>query len=326
MQFKLYRYYLPITTELILRGQTLNIRQGLIVQLTKKGKVGIGEIAPLPSFSVETLPQAEKQVREVLKRLHYNQNLQLEKCFPSVSFGLSCAFAELNNELSTEKIKTQTAPLFKGNKTEFITQLAQMETKIAKVKIAIQPPEQEAEAINQLLAEIPNLTLRLDANRKWDWLQAVTFGKKFAKCHRSRLEFIEEPCQTATLSQQFAEKFQLPIAWDETSREPDFFVKKQPNVTAIIIKPTLTGSLEKCKKLIEQTHQQGLQAVISSSIESSLGLSQLAHFSSQYTPNSIAGLDTLNLMQQQLVRSFGSSILPLVDLNSEFVEELVIAI
>ncbi|MDP8079170.1 o-succinylbenzoate synthase [Phocoenobacter skyensis] len=323
MQLELYRYTLPIQTGLILRGNAFKTRQGLIIKLIKGEKIGLGEISPLPFFSTETLVQAEQQIKAVFKRLHNGENLQLNQLYPSVAFGLSCALAELNNELKIEPSSFQSVPLFKGDMGQFITQLNQMENKIGKLKVALQAPEKEAEMINQLFAQVPDLTLRLDGNRKWDWQQAVTFGKKFAKCYRSRLEFIEEPCQTPKFSQHFANEFQLPIAWDETSRESHFFVKKQQNVTAIIIKPTLIGSLEKCQNIIDQAHQQGLQAVISSSIESSLALSQLAQFSQKYTPHTLAGLDTLNLMEHQLIRSFSDVSLPLVGIESEFVERII---
>lgn len=86
-----------------------------------------------------------------------------------------------------------------------------------------------------------------------------------------------------------------------------------------MIKPTLVGSLEKCISLIEQAHQQGLIAVISSSIESSLGLTQLARFATQYTPNTLAGLDTLDLMKVQLLREWNNSTLPIAHLNSPYI-------
>ena len=85
-----------------------------------------------------------------------------------------------------------------------------------------------------------------------------------------------------------------------------------------MIKPMLTGTLEKCISLIEQAHLAGMQAVISSSLESSLGLTQLARITKQYTPEMVAGLDTLHLMTHQLLRPWQGSILPLADENSEF--------
>ena len=80
-----------------------------------------------------------------------------------------------------------------------------------------------------------------------------------------------------------------------------------------MIKPTLIGSLQDCQKLIAQAHSLGIKAVISSSIESSLGLTQLARIAAQYTPNVIPGLGTLNLMQHQVLRAWPGSDLPLID-------------
>ena len=49
-----------------------------------------------------------------------------------------------------------------------------------------------------------------------------------------------------------------------------------------------------------------------------MGLTQLARIAKQYTPEMVAGLDTLNLMQWQLLRQWRGSDLPLMDENSEF--------
>ena len=57
---------------------------------------------------------------------------------------------------------------------------------------------------------------------------------------------------------------------------------------------------------------------MSSCIESSLGLTQLARIAKQYTPDMVAGLDTLHLMQWQLLRQWQGSDLPLIEENSEF--------
>ena len=45
-------------------------------------------------------------------------------------------------------------------------------------------------------------------------------------------------------------------------REPDFLVEKEPHLSAIVIKPTLIGSLQDCQKLIAQAHSLGIKAVI----------------------------------------------------------------
>ena len=90
-----------------------------------------------------------------------------------------------------------------------------------------------------------------------------------------------------------------------------------------MIKPTLIGSIERCVALINQARALGLNAVLSSSIESSLGLTQLARLAQQYTPNVTPGLDTLDLMAYQVLRPWPGSTLPLIDLDSEFITKII---
>ena len=283
------------------------------MQLEQNGKIGLGEIAPLPTFSRETLDGCEAEIRQWVA----NPTIQLDTFSPSVAFGISCALAELNGELQPEG-DFRSAVLCDGDFATFSEKLTACKSNLGKVKIGFNA-EKEGELVNDLLAQFPDLQLRLDANRAWALAQAVDFAEKIAKPLRKRIQFIEEPCQTPEQSRQFAQITGINIAWDETVREADFFVRSEPNLTAIVIKPTLTGALEKCVSLINQAHSLGISAVISSSIESSLGLTQLARIAKQYTPEMVAGLDTLNLMQVQLLRAWQGSTLPLMELGCRYV-------
>lgn len=321
---QLYRYQIPVETGIILRHRRLKQREGLIVKLTEENQVGWGEIAPLPEFSQEDLSLAQQQTEQWLAKWLAGQQDNLDSYVPSVAFGLSCALAELNGEL-TEQGNYRAAVLCYGDPDELYAELNALEgDKIGKMKVGLYEANRDGLIANMLLEALPDLQLRLDANRGWTLEKAVKFAEKIANENKSRIQFIEEPCKTPELSRQFAQVSGIAIAWDETVREPNFVVKNEPNVTAIVIKPTLVGSLQKCIRLIEQAHQQGLSAVISSSIESSLGLTQLARLAQQYTPETTPGLDTLDLMQYQLIRPWKHSILPIADLDSPFVQEIML--
>lgn len=320
----LYRYQIPVETGIILRHRRLKQREGLIVKLTENNQVGWGEIAPLPEFSQEDLTLAQQQAGQWLAKWLLGQEDNLENYVPSVAFGLSCALAELYGELG-EQGNYHTAVLCYGDPDKLYTALNALEgEKIGKMKVGLYEANRDGLIANMLLEALPDLHLRLDANRGWTLEQAVKFAKKIANQHKSRIQFIEEPCKTPDLSREFAQVSGIAIAWDETGREADFVVKNEPNVAAIVIKPTLVGSLQKCISLIEQAHRRGLIVVISSSIESSLGLTQLARFAQQYTPHTTPGLDTLDLMQYQLLRPWRNSSLPIVDLDSPFVQEIML--
>lgn len=323
--FHLYKYSIPVDSQLILRNRFLKKREGILVQVCCDDEQGWGEIAPLPEFSQETLEQALEQTITWLKTWTKTVGkLPLENVYPSVAFGLSCAFAEMKGQLNKDG-NYQVAPLCYGDPDELYEPLNQMQgEKVAKIKVGMYEANRDGLIADMLLEAIPDLYLRLDANRSWTPAKAQMFAKYVKPEHRARIQFLEEPCKTPVESLQFAQDTGIAIAWDETVREPDFRVEKQPHLAAIVIKPTLIGSLQYCIQLIEQAHQCGLKAVISSSLESSLGLTQLARIAQQYTPNTIPGLDTLDLMDYQLVRPWQGSSLPLVGLDSEFVEPILI--
>ena len=235
---------------------------------------------------------------------------------PSVAFGISCALAELDGSLP-EAANYRAAPLCTGDPDELFALLSAMPgEKVAKIKVGLYEAVRDGMVVNLLLEAIPDLHLRLDANRAWTPLGAQQFAKYVNPAYRSRIAFLEEPCKTRDDSRAFARETGIAIAWDESLREADFAFAAEPGVRAVVIKPTLTGSLDKVREQVAAAHAAGLTAVISSSIESSLGLTQLARIAAWLTPDTVPGLDTLNLMQAQLIRQWPGSTLPCLDVGA----------
>ncbi|PKE31687.1 o-succinylbenzoate synthase [Rahnella sp. AA] len=316
-----YRYSVPMEAGVVLRNQRLKTRDGLLVSLWQDDKTGWGEIAPLPGFSLETLTQAQDAVRHGLSQWIQGASLKAVasafSTLPSVAFGLSCADAELRDELPPV-LSTRCAPLCHGDPNELYARLGALPAdlygkKVAKVKVGLYEAVGDGLNVSMLLEALPDLHLRLDANRSWTPVKAEGFARHVAPELRSRIAFIEEPCLTREQSRDFTRLTGIAIAWDESVREAGFTVEAEPGLAAIIIKPTLTGSLMRCRQLIAKAHAAGLEAIISSSIESSLGLTQLARIAQWLTPDAIPGLDTLDLMQTQLVRRWPDSVLPLTE-------------
>lgn len=307
----LYRYSVPMEAGVVLRNQRLKTRDGLIVRLQEDERLGWGEIAPLPEFSVETLAEAEAVTLEQLQSWATGATFS-DDLLPSVAFGLSCAQAELDQHLP-QAADYRKAPLCSGDPDELFDMLQAMPgEKVAKVKVGLYEAVRDGMIVNVLLEALPDLKLRLDANRSWTRAKADGFARYVAPSLRSRIAFLEEPCKTREESREFARETGINIAWDESVREADFRVEAEPGVSAIVIKPTLVGSLARCQQLVQETQQAGLTAVISSSIESSLGLTQLARLAHWLTPDTIPGLDTLNLMQAQVIQAWPESTLPLL--------------
>ena len=305
---QVYRWQIPMDAGVVLRERRLKTRDGLFVHLQRGEGEGWGEISPLPGFSLESLDDAQAALVAWASAWRDGADPALPDV-PSVAFGISCALAELDGTLPADA-NTRTAPLCTGDPDELFALLSAMPgEKVAKIKVGLYEAVRDGMVANLLLEAIPDLHLRLDANRAWTPLRAQQFAKYVNPAWRSRIAFIEEPCKTRDDSRAFARETGIAIAWDESLREADFAFVAEPGVSAVVIKPTLTGSLEKVRGQVAAAHAAGMTAVISSSIESSLGLTQLARIAAWLTPDTVPGLDTLNLMQAQLIREWPQSTL-----------------
>lgn len=312
---KLYQYQLPMDSGVILRNQRLVTRDGWVVELKDGDRVGYGEIAPLPEFSDETAQQAGEQAQQLLERWVEGEAVELSEAFPSVAFGLSMAELELSGGLPAEG-NYQVAPLCSGDPDDLVQALSDMPgEKVAKIKVGMYEAVRDGIVANMFIEAIPDIRLRLDANRNWTPLKAQQFAKYVKPEHRAGIAFLEEPCKTPADSLAFAQETGINIAWDETVRDEGFEVKAEPGVVAIVIKPTLVGSIQRCIELVQQAHKAGLTAIISSSMESSLGLNQLARFAAWQTPAVIPGLDTMQLFKAQLETPWPNCSLPVMPLS-----------
>ncbi|NAX46242.1 o-succinylbenzoate synthase [Photobacterium halotolerans] len=320
----LYRYRLPMDTGVILRGRRLTERTGYIAELREGERIGRGEIAPLPGFSVECADQAEQQSRIALKRWVAGQDIMACARWPSVAFGLSMAALELQGELPIAATY-RTVPLLShepvntGTAGAAASLCLPADCRLAKLKLGRGSPQQDAVNISALLKAHPSLMLRLDANCAWSLSQAREFARHLAPAHVSRIAFIEEPCQRPADSLTFSKETGLALARDETLqaavRAPDFRLNRLAGAQTLILKPTLIGSVQRCAQLIRDAHAAGMSVVISSALESSLGLTQLARLSHWLLPESLPGLDTLHLFSAQLEIPWPGSSLPVQSLQ-----------
>ncbi|OEE68036.1 o-succinylbenzoate synthase [Enterovibrio norvegicus FF-33] len=312
---KIYRYSLPMDSGVILRHTRLATREGLILELSDNGRLGRGEIAPLPEFSQETVDDAAKQIEQVLSDWLANKSIDWNALYPSVAFGFSVALAELDGQLP-EQGNFLTAPLCSGDPDELVQKLADMPgQKVAKIKVGMYEAIRDGMVVNMFLEAIPDLMLRLDANRQWTPTKARQFAKYVSPVFRSRIAFLEEPCQTPEESLVFAQETGIALAWDETVRDDGFALAAAEGLRAVVIKPTLVGSLHTVKSLVSQAHALGMDAVISSSLESSFGLNQLARIAHWLTPDTLPGLDTVDLFGAQLDTPWPGCALPLTSLT-----------
>lgn len=284
---QVYRWQIPMDAGVVLRERRLKTRDGLFIRLQEGEREGWGEISPLPGFSVETLEEAQMALLAWAQARRDGAEPPLPTQ-PSVAFGISCAQAELGGELP-QAADYRAAPLCSGDPDELFARLAAMPgEKVAKVKVGLWEAVRDGMVVNLLLEAIPDLQLRLDANRARRRSKRNSSPNTLIRRTASALLFLKNLAKRGRILGPLAAR-QGSLSPDESLREADFRFVAEPGVRAVVIKPTLTGSLQKVQQQVAAAHALGLSVVISSSIESSLGLTQLARIAARLTPQTILG-------------------------------------
>ncbi|MDH1472231.1 o-succinylbenzoate synthase [Shewanella sp. GD03713] len=319
----LYLYRLPLDRFLPVGKQRIDHRAGLVLQAKAQAEgeesEQLVEIAPLSGFDIdqqplsgfsrESLDEVQQALVMLLPKLQ-NQPIDylLEQAeaspYPSIAFGLSLLHAKFSGKLESVRPVTATVPLIyqplDAPKTELIANIASLDSGVhsVKVKVAQTSMEDELSLIYGILGQRPDLKLRLDANRGFSLEQALDFA---ACLPLESIEYIEEPCQHPQDNQTLYRAIPLPYALDESLNDPDYQFVMHEGLTALIIKPMLLGSIEKLQRLIDEAHSHGVRCILSSSLEASLGINDLAHLAAILTPDEIPGLDTLSAFSQDLI-------------------------
>ncbi|MBZ6064614.1 o-succinylbenzoate synthase [Aeromonas schubertii] len=296
MMLALYRYRLAFTQPLTFHGRVETARQGLLVRIGN----GWGEIAPLPGFSRETLDEAQEQALACLKGVARGETVTAT--LPSVQFGLDCArrsWPDAGQPLP------EPYPLIQGSPQELLKHWKEWLHKTpakAKLKVARYPMRDELALIHLLLDRRPDLKLILDANQGWSREEAWAFCQHLDP---ARIEYLEDPCGDFDDIRFVAARTNMPIALDELLAQGKPW-EPIPQLRALVLKPTLLGSLCRCEALVSRASELRLKVIVSSCFESGLGLGQLARLGQQWAPQQAPGLDTRRWLAEDLLAADGT--------------------
>ena len=143
----------------------------------------------------------------------------------------------------------------------------------AKVKVA-EPGETETdeiarvEAVREALG--PGGRIRIDANGGWDVPTALRRLRLLDRA-ASGLEYVEQPCATVEELAEVRRTCRVPIAADESVRraEDPLAVVRAEAADIVVLKVGPLGGVRACLELAEQV---GVPVVVSSALETSVGL------------------------------------------------------
>jgi o-succinylbenzoate synthase len=134
------------------------------------------------------------------------------------------------------------------------------------------------------------VSLRLDANRAWDYQEAAEFLRG---AEVTSFEYIEEPLADPARLPEFVQEFGAPVALDESlvGVGPEELGEHR-YARAFVLKPTLLGGISRTLRLAERALHLGMTPVVSSTYESGVGTAALAALAAGIGDREIpAGLD-----------------------------------
>lgn len=250
-----------------------------------RGPAGWGEFGPFPEYGPE-------------ESAHW------------LRAGLQAAWAGLGTPLRRSVPVNATVPAVTQDQVETVLSRYGDLDSIPAVKIKVAEPgqniEQDAARVTEVCRLAPAAGIRVDANGAWSIPQAVRALEQIAEITGDRLEYAEQPVAgiepLAELREQMhAAGTQVPIAADEAVRkaEDPLRVARLGAADLIVVKVPPLGGVDRALAIVEQA---GLPAVVSSALDTSVGLTAGLALAARLPGLAYAcGLGTVTLFEAELV-------------------------
>ncbi|MBO1350091.1 MAG: o-succinylbenzoate synthase [Hormoscilla sp. GUM202] len=278
-QFEFRPYQRKFRRSLTTSHGSWNVRQGIIIRLTDAtGKVGWGEIAPLPWFGSETCEQSLSFCENLPSEITSDIIKAIPDDLPACQFGFETptltggatgtkpACAGLQEDSLTYSCLLPAGPESLQSWQGFWHQ----GYRTFKWKIGVIPIAEELKILAKLRKELPLGTkLRLDANGGLTWEESCQW---LDACEGKAVEFMEQPLGVEKLEemQELSEQYATPIALDESVATLDRLETCYHRGwrSIFVIKAAIAGSPSRLRQFC-RSHP--LDIVFSSVMETAIG-------------------------------------------------------
>lgn len=313
MKLKAYRYTFPFEKPFRTGSGFYPVRQGIIFTFQENDILALGEAAPLPGFSPETLDDLVNHLNrygakfrvaleekidtgQIMSPIGFDQ-------LPSLQFALDTLAADF---LAKKARKTLRTFLFKKSQRKLplnaLLPVDDVDSTVRKAesywlhgfqtfKIKVGNNFRiELEIIKQIRRRLPRSKIRIDANQNWSSEEAIENLSTLAEYD---IEYCEEPLSNPTGEKLYRIQRQvdIPLALDESlygnAQSREWISQKIGKF--IIIKPMFFGSFQKIFETyrLAVTHEyttvfttsleSGIGRIMTATLASGLGAPQFAH-------------------------------------------------
>jgi len=295
LELTYHPYELKLSTPFETSKGKISERKGFIVSIkSQSGKIGIGEVSPLPEFGSETYEQAEKRIApmKIAMRVgiedikHSLKNLLSDfNSHPALRHGLEQAItnlicnernitlAELLGLKLKKEISVNAAIGFQtiDEAVHSAKKFVEERFKTIKIKTGRKNFDEDYNTIKAIRESVGDeIKIRIDSNGKWSVNQAAEYLNRLQEFS---IEYAEQPVNSADEFKELKQKTSVPLAADESIRDIDSaknFISEK-NIDYVILKPMMLGGLIPALDIIELAEKNNVIPVITSSFESAIG-------------------------------------------------------
>lgn len=237
---------------------------------------GLGEAAPLPGMSIDTVADAAAAAELLAAQLplelptpaHALAVADRVTAAPAARFAIETALLAAYAQHARTSIAALLAPHMP--QAELMTAIvvdAPIPVAARCIKIKV---DRGIDHVRAIAAANPHARLRLDANRAWTRAQTLD---RLAALADLPIDFVEEPCRDA--HELLADALPCRLALDESLVDlaPAELARalESPGLAALMLKPTLLGGFRRCLALAADAHRHGVAPIVTHALEGPIG-------------------------------------------------------
>ncbi|MED5599965.1 MAG: o-succinylbenzoate synthase [Actinomycetota bacterium] len=285
---RLLRYHSPIVTA----HGTLEDRWTVLLTLVDEdGNVGMGEAAPLAGFTSDTVEAAESALlgwaADETDDGDPPASVTARAAIDSALLDLAARIAgttvhrllapESPDRLAVSALATGGSPA--AIATSAAAAVAAGHATV-KVKVGTHGIHDDVDRVSAVRSRIgPDVRLRLDANGAWGVGEALRYLDRLAAFD---IEFVEEPVAGLDDLAEVRLSSPIPTAVDESARTVDDVIRAVEMGAAdlVVLKPSAIGGPSEAARAAAIVRSAGLDVVVTSLLEGSVGIRAAAHLAS----------------------------------------------
>ena len=312
-------FSIPFRKPYVTSQGVFDTRYGLLLFLHgDNGSVGIGEASPVGAGSLEEVQTIGASLEEMAPRLlGTGPPLPEWNAPPVLRFGIETALLDLRGKAL---VRNASELLNGAAKSLPVNALIAAETPAeaaaeagdaadagfgsVKVKVGLESAELDEALVSAVRQAVgAEIKVRLDANRKWSLPEAIAALRNLEQYD---IEYVEDPlkCNDSTALAELRRSVAIPLAVDEALGVADKTQRLAAvdSADVLVIKAGRLGGLKESLDLMRLAQDKGKGLVVTSSLESGVGLAASVHLAATLTAHPFAhGLATGPLLESDLL-------------------------